>query len=102
MAATKEGLVKAKVRKILQAHKVYCFAPAANGFGRTGIPDFVCCVNGYFFAIECKAGTNKPTALQRMEISGITDAGGVAIVVNEDNLGDIAKIIEGLRGKVPC
>jgi hypothetical protein len=37
-----------------------------------------------------------------MEISGITDAGGVAIVVNEDNLGDIAKIIEGLRGKVPC
>lgn len=99
---TAEGAVKVKVRKTLQAHKVYYFSPAANGFGRTGIPDFVCCVAGYFFAIECKAGTNKPTALQTMEISAIMEAGGAAIVVNESNIEDIAKVIEGLRGKVPC
>lgn len=96
---TPEAAVKLKVRKMLAAHKVYNFSPAANGFGRTGIPDFICCVDGFFFAIECKAGTNKPTALQKLEISSITEAGGVAIVVNEDNLGDIAKIIEGLRRK---
>lgn len=99
---TPEGVVKNRTRKILQAHKVYYFSPAANGFGRTGIPDFVCCVDGYFFAIECKAGTNKPTALQTMEISAIMEAGGVAIVVNESNIEDIAKIVEGLRGKKPC
>lgn len=102
MAMTPEGAVKNRVRKTLQAHKVYYFSPAANGFGRTGIPDFVCCVNGYFFAIECKANGNKPTALQQMEISAIMEAGGVAIVVNEDNLGDIAKIVEELKGMVPC
>jgi hypothetical protein len=102
VAMTPEGAVKAKLRRVLQLLKVYYFSPAANGYGRAGIPDFICCVDGFFFAIECKAGKGKTTALQDLEIAGIMQAGGVAIVVNEDNIGDVAKVIEGLREKAAC
>lgn len=97
MSMTPEGVVKHRVRKILQSHKVYHFSPAANGFGRVGIPDFICCVSGFFLGIECKAGKNQPTALQRMEIEAVMEAGGVALVVNEENVNDIVRVIEGLR-----
>jgi hypothetical protein len=97
MAMTPEAAVKAKVRKILQSHKVYHFMPAANGYGRVGIPDFICCVNGKFLGIECKAGGNKPTALQKLEIEAIIEAGGTALVVNEENLADLAKVVETLK-----
>ncbi len=85
MAATPEKKVKDKVVKILKEEEVYYFFPATGGFGRSGVPDIVCCVNGRFLAIECKAGTNKPTALQVREIEAIRRSNGVALVVNEEN-----------------
>lgn len=97
MAMTPEARVKAAVKKSLQAHKIYHFMPAANGFGRVGIPDFICCVSGYFLGIECKAGKNQPTALQKMEIAAIIEAGGAALVINEENISDVAKVIDALR-----
>ena len=53
---TPEASVKNEIKKMLDAHEVYYFMPAANGYGRAGIPDIVCCINGCFLAIECKAG----------------------------------------------
>lgn len=85
MAATPEAKVKAAVKKILDAEKVWHFSPASNGYGRAGIPDIICCVSGSFLAIECKAGKGKTTALQDREIDAIRTAGGAAIVVDEDN-----------------
>jgi len=83
---TPEGKVKAKVKKILDVHEVYYFCPATGGYGRSGIPDFVCCYKELFIAIECKAGKGKTTALQDRELAMIHNAGGRAFVVNEDNL----------------
>ena len=85
MAATPEKKVKDKIVKVLKEEEVYYFFPATGGFGRSGVPDIVCCVNGRFLAIECKAGTNKPTALQVREIEAIRRSNGVALVVNEEN-----------------
>lgn len=102
MAMTPEGAVKAKVKKILGLKKVYNFSPAANGYGRVGIPDIICCVNGYFLAIECKAGKNTPTALQKMEMDAIMEAGGVALLIREDNIEDVTKVIEGLQKAAVC
>jgi hypothetical protein len=42
-----------------------------------------------FFGIECKAGKNKPTALQEMNLKDIATNGGIALVINEDNIGDV-------------
>lgn len=86
MASTPEKKVKDRVVKLLKAHGVYYFFPATFGMGRSGVPDIICCINGKFLAVECKAGSNKPTALQERELQAIADAGGVAFVVNEDNL----------------
>ena len=83
MAATKEKKVKNQVVAILKKHNAYYFFPATFGMGRSGVPDIVCCINGKFLAIECKAGDNKPTALQERELNLIHKAGGIAIVVNE-------------------
>ncbi len=90
---TPEAKVKAKVVKILKAHGVYYFYPVTGGFGRSGIPDVICCVSGYFLAIECKAGNNKPTPLQEAEMQKIRDAGGVTLVVNETNIDDVELLI---------
>jgi len=68
VARTPEKAVKDKVVAVLKAAGVYYFFPATHGFGRSGVPDIVCCVSGKFLAIECKANGNKPTALQIREI----------------------------------
>jgi len=86
MAQTPESKVKAKVVKLIKAHGIYYFFPATYGFGRSGVPDVVCCAKGKFIAIECKAGNNKPTALQEKEMADIRKAGGHAYVVNEESL----------------
>ena len=93
MAKTPEKKVKESVCKVLTEYGVYYFFPVTGGFGRSGIPDIVCCYKGNFLAIECKAGKNKTTALQDAEILKINRAGGVALVVNEGNLGDVAQLL---------
>ncbi len=71
MAQTPEGRVKMRVKKVLDASHAYYFMPVSNGMGRHGIPDIICCVNGYFLGIECKAGNGKTTALQDRELENI-------------------------------
>lgn len=91
---TPEGKIKEKVKKVLGGEEgVYYFFPAANGFGRTAIPDIICCVRGKFLAIECKAGTKGATALQERELSRIKNAGGTGIVINEGNIEHFEKFI---------
>jgi Holliday junction resolvase len=92
---TPEAKVKARVVKLLKEHNIYYFFPATHGFGRSGVPDIICCYNSQFLAIECKAGKNKPTALQEKEIRKIRDAGGVAFVINEDNIHLLALYLLG-------
>jgi|TARA_R110000868_G_scaffold300143_1_gene560572 Holliday junction resolvase len=94
MAATPEKKVKDKVIKILKEHGVYYFYASTHGFGRSGVPDLVCCCNGRFIAIECKAGKNTTTALQDREIAAIHAAGGVAVVINETNIDSVELLLE--------
>ncbi len=84
MAATPEAKVKAKVVKALKDIGAYYFYPVTGGYGRSGVPDIVACVKGRFIGIECKAGKNKPTGLQLKNLSDISAAGGVALVINDE------------------
>jgi Holliday junction resolvase len=93
MATTPEGLVKARVVHVLKTHGVYYFFPATYGMGRSGVPDIICCVNGNFLALECKAGKGKTTALQNVELENIRRAGGTALVINETNVGAVSEYI---------
>lgn len=86
MALTPEKKVKNKVTALLKERGVYYFFPATFGMGRSGVPDIICCYRGLFIGIECKAGANKPTELQKRELAAIVAAGGAALVINETNL----------------
>lgn len=86
MAETPEKRVKRVVTTQLKALKdCYYFFPATGGYGASGVPDIVGCYKGKFFAFECKAGGNKPTELQNLNMSKIRNASGAALVVNEHN-----------------
>ena len=86
MAKTPEGRVKEQIKKILNDAKAYYFMPVNNGMGRNGIPDFIVCWRGRFMGIEAKAGRGKTTALQDRELANIMQAGGVALVINENTI----------------
>ena len=99
MASTPESKVKKKVRTLLDAYGVYHFMPPANGFGRAGIPDIVGCFRGQFIAVECKAGNNTTTALQDRELQRIKEAGGYALVINENNINELKELMEWMTQK---
>lgn len=89
MAMTPEVKVKRAVVQQLKALGAYYFSPVTGGFGGSGVPDIVGCYNGMFFGIECKAGYNKPTALQQKNLSDIEASGGIALVINEFNVNSV-------------
>ena len=86
---TPEKKVKVKVVAVLKEFGAYYFYPVTGGYGASGVPDIVGCYKGRFFAVECKAGKGKTTALQDKNIAQIIACGGLAMVVNEDNIEDV-------------
>ena len=99
MAATPEKKVKDKVVAQLKMLGAYYFYPVAGGLGgSSGIPDIIVCYKGRFFGLECKANGNKPTALQRLNIDKINDAGGIALVIDEHNMNEVKTILENAHG----
>ena len=90
MADTPEKKVKRKVVELLKGMGAYYFFPVTGGYGTSGVPDIAGCYRGLFFGIECKAGTNKPTPLQTKNLAAITAAGGIALVINETNIAEVA------------
>lgn len=97
MATTPESKVKAKIKAILKQHNVYYVMPIGTGYGNSGVPDFLCCVNGHFLAIEAKAGKGTTTALQEKNLREIKEAGGTAAVINETTLDYLEQLIKLMR-----
>jgi len=93
MANTPEAKVKAKIKTILKEHNVYYAMPIGSGYGNAGVPDFLCCVNGYFVAIEAKAGKGMATALQLKNLRDINASGGYTCIISETNLDYLRRVI---------
>lgn len=91
---TPEAKVKKVVVQQLKDIGAYYFYPVTGGYGRSGVPDIVGCYQGLFFGIECKAGKNKPTPLQEKNLKEISEAGGLALVVNEENMRMTRELLE--------
>ena len=95
MATTNEGAVKKEINKVLTGLGVYYFMPSGNGYGRSAIPDFVCCLpNGRFLGIEAKADDLQPTDIQQRELDKIAMTGGLGIYVNAENVIGLRAYIE--------
>lgn len=98
--ATPEGKVKQAVKKLLAERGAYYFSPMTHGYGASGIPDIVACYEGVFVAIECKAGSNKPTPLQVQHIEAILKAGGIALVINERSISMLSAALDTIKEKL--
>lgn len=96
---TPEGKVKRRVTEILRKHGAYYFFPLTGGFGKSGVPDIVACVNGRFIGIECKAGKGKPTPLQSANLEQIAASGGLPLVINEEKLAKFEEYMELISGR---
>lgn len=86
MGMTPEAKVKKAVRQVLDGLGAYYVMPVTGGYGRQGAPDFLVCLNGQFIGIETKAGKGRLTALQEMNLKQIIEAGGVSLVIREDDV----------------
>ena len=91
---TPEGKVKNQIKQTLDEMGAYHFMPVSNGMGRMGIPDVIGCLYGVFFGIEAKAGKGRTTALQERELAKIHVAGGIDLIINEENVGNLRAILE--------
>ena len=90
---TPEGKVKKKVRDVLTDIGAYYFPPFSGGYGRSGVPDLVACIEGIFVGIECKAGKGSLTEIQKHNLKLIEQCGGIALVINEENVDDLRDIL---------
>ena len=91
---TPEAKVKARLKDILKELGCYSFSPIGGAYSSRGVPDIIGCLHGIFFGIEAKAGKGKTTALQDRELQRIREAGGIALVVNEENLNSLKTTLQ--------
>lgn len=86
-----------KIKKYLKEHDAYFLKYWAGGqFTKSGVPDILTCVNGYFVGIEVKAQNGKPSELQLYNIQQIRKAGGFAYVVYPSGWERLKDILDGL------
>lgn len=94
---TPEGKVKKKVREFLKKQGVYFFFPQSGGYGRSGVPDIICCAYGRFLAIECKAqADSKLTELQEAQLREIQRHQGLTYVINASNADMVLTALEAI------
>lgn len=53
--------------------------PMTFGYGKSGVPDILACLNGEFVSIEIKRPGKDLTATQMRRMEAITAAGGMAL-----------------------
>jgi hypothetical protein len=74
---------KAVVKYLNTLPKCWFFKVHGGAFQMRGIPDYLGCYNGRFFAIEAKRPkVGKVSNIQRLVLDRITKAGGIAIIAD--------------------
>jgi hypothetical protein len=91
---TPEAKVKAEIKKVLAGYDCWYFMPMMNGYGRTGVPDFIGCYKGRLFAVEAKSEAGKLTPNQEREIAAIEGVGGKVVVARSGNA--VKELLDGI------
>lgn len=86
-----------KIKRMLKENGAYFVKFFANSYTKSGVPDILACVNGYFVGIEVKAENGHPSDLQLYNVQKIRESGGFAVIVYPSGYDDLTKFIEDLR-----
>ena len=97
---SKEADVKKYVRQLLTKHGWFWWMPAANGFGRSGVSDFIALKQGVPLAIETKFGKYQPTPLQQIFLKRFAAQKGMAFIVDEANVDALEAYLVGFDAVV--
>lgn len=86
-----------RLKKFLEDEGCWFVKFFANAYTKSGIPDILCCCNGYFVAVEVKAPNGKPSELQKWNIKKINDGNGYGLILYPDQFDDFKEIIHCLK-----
>ena len=87
-----------KIKKFLEEEGAWFIKYwAGSQFTKSGIPDILACVNGYFVGIEVKGPNGKPSELQLYNINKIRKAGGFAMVLYPSAFERFKEFIKNLK-----
>ncbi len=75
---------------------------AGSPFTKVGIPDLVCCINGYFVAIELKSENGHVSEIQKYQINRIRESNGIAIVLYPNQFEMFKKFVKTLKTNMVC
>lgn len=96
----REKIFETKVKKYIEEQGGWQVKFFANKYTKTGVPDILACINGYFVGIEVKADTGTATKLQLHTVEEIRKAGGFAFVLYPSGFEVFKSFVEGLKYEV--
>lgn len=75
-----EKSLENKIKKYLKDNGHYYMKIHGSAVGKAGIPDILCCINGFFVGVEVKNPNGKGilSELQKYNIENIIKSGGYA------------------------
>lgn len=93
-----------RVKKFLKEKGCYYIKYWGGGqYTRSGVPDLLVSVNGYFLGIELKATHGRPSPLQLYNLRLIAESGGAGILLYPQHLPTFKLfVLDVLHGKRPA
>lgn len=85
-----------RIKNYLSDKGVWYVKFFANGFTKQGVPDLLCCVNGFFVAVEVKQEYGKATEIQKWNIEEIRYSGGLSFILRPSQFESFKMLIETL------
>lgn len=92
-----EKLFEKQIKAFLDEQNCWYVKFFANAYTRQGIPDLLCCVNGYFLAVEVKSDNGRASDLQKWNVSRIRYTGGLAFILKPEQFDSFCKLVKELK-----
>lgn len=86
-----------KIKRFLDEEGAWYVKFFANSYTRSGVPDILACVNGYFVGIEVKAQNGHATALQIHNCTEIRISGGFSFILYPSGFEEFKRFIKKLK-----
>jgi hypothetical protein len=86
-----------RLKKFLEDEGCWFVKFFANAYTKTGVPDILCCCNGYFLGVEVKAPNGRPSELQKMNINNINTENGYGLILYPDQFEDFKELVYHLK-----
>lgn len=100
MTRQPEGKLVVKIKVLLDERGAFFFKVHAGeeSFQVFGLPDIICCYNGRFVGLEVKTDRGRLRPKQKLTLTRIRKAGGVAAVVR--SVAEVEDILNAIEDKM--